>query len=82
MCVLVRYSTLERRPVWDADSLTITVPDGLLSSLTAIAVRAVLHQLGASQPEFGARCFCGETVDVTPRIPEQRRSQQVIHHGA
>ncbi|SDM76189.1 hypothetical protein SAMN05444921_1135 [Streptomyces wuyuanensis] len=82
MCVLVRFSTHEPHPVWDARSLILTVPDGLIPSLTAIAVRAVLEQLGIAQPQFGARCWCGESVDLTPRVPEQRRSGQVIRNGA
>lgn len=82
MCVLVRFSSVEPRPVWDATHLIISLPDGLNPSRTATAVRAVLHQLGIIQPEFGARCWCGELVDLTPRIPDQRRSEQVIQHGA
>jgi hypothetical protein len=31
---------------------------------------------------LGAVCWCGAPVDLTPRIPQQRRSEQVVNHGA
>jgi hypothetical protein len=31
---------------------------------------------------LGAVCWCGAPVDMTPRIPLQRRSEQVVKHGA
>ncbi|GGW41042.1 hypothetical protein GCM10010381_27330 [Streptomyces xantholiticus] len=81
MCVHVRYSSAQLRPVYDSATRTITIPDSVDPSLTAIAVRAVLAELAAPQPEFGALCWCGEPIIITPRIPIQRRSAQV-NHGA
>jgi hypothetical protein len=31
---------------------------------------------------LGATCWCGEPINLLPRVPEQRRSEQVINHGA
>ncbi|MGI3225177.1 hypothetical protein ACRJ4B_15900 [Streptomyces sp. GTA36] len=46
-------------------------------------MRAILSELVVEQPALGAVCWCGAPVDLTPRIPIQRRSdEQVVKHGA
>ncbi|MEU7381506.1 hypothetical protein AB0A91_16190 [Streptomyces sp. NPDC042207] len=41
-------------------------------------VRAILRELAVEQPEFGAVCWCGAEVDLTPRNSQQQRSEQVV----
>jgi hypothetical protein len=82
MCVRIRFAPSIARPIFDADGGAITVPGWLCPSLTAIAVRAVLSELRVEQPQFGAVCWCGEDIDLPPRVPNQRRTEQVIIHGA
>jgi hypothetical protein len=81
MCIRVQYSSTATFAPWDAERVIITVPAGCPWLVTVGAVRAVLTQLRISQPPFGARCFCGEPVRLLPRVPEQRRSEQVITHA-
>lgn len=82
MCARVRFSSSTHFTPWDPIGVVITVPDGLPVLLTFVAVRAVLTQLRVPQPTYGARCFCGEPIRLTPRVPQQRRSEQVVTHGA
>lgn len=81
MCVRVLYSSAQPRPIYDSAARTITIPESVEPSRTAIAVRAVLAELAAPQPEFDTLCWCGETIVIAPRLPTQRRSEQV-NHGA
>lgn len=86
MCIRVRFAPRDEiDDPYDAARQIITIPDEL--SLTVLftlrAVRAVLKQLGIPQDAFGARCWCGEELDLLPAIPQQRRSSdEVIHLGA
>lgn len=85
MCIRVRFTPRNQlQEPWDAEHNVITIPDEL--SRTALytlrAVRAVLHQLGVTQPDFGARCWCGDEINLLPAIPTQRRSNEVTHLGA
>lgn len=82
MCVRVRFVPPDALPGFDADARTITIPRDLEPPHTVTLVRAILRELVVEQPEFGAVCWCGAPVDLTPRIPEQRRSDQVVNHGA
>lgn len=82
MCIRVQYAPLVSQCLWDKDLQLISLPQDLPPACAAIAVRAVLTELAVPQPRSGAVCFCGEPVEVLPRVPEQRRSGQVIHHGA
>jgi hypothetical protein len=82
MCVRIRFSSGSAPRIYDADTGTITLPATVPATRIVTAVRAVLSELRVVQPEFGALCWCGETVDLTPRVPEQRRSEQVVKHGA
>jgi hypothetical protein len=68
-------------PIYDGAGL-ITIPASVAASRRVTAVRAVLSELHVIQPQLGAVCWCGEPIDVLPRVPEQRRSGQVIKHGA
>ncbi|WP_345642701.1 hypothetical protein [Streptomyces tremellae] len=77
MCVTVRFESGTRIEPWDPTERTITVPAGLSPLLTVTAVRAVLAELCISQPPFEALCFCGETIETLPRVPEQRSTQVV-----
>lgn len=84
MCLRVRYKAfdpLNFRP-YDATTNVITLPDVLPKESALVALRAVLVELAVKQPEFGAVCWCGEAIELRPRVPIQRRSGQVIHHGA
>lgn len=82
MCVRIRFSSSITTRIYDADSGTITLPGARATARAVTAVRAVLSELHVVQPEFGAICWCGEPVDLTPRVPNQRRSEQVVDHGA
>lgn len=82
MCVRVRFSAHCPADPWDADRRVITLPVTLPDAGTVRVVRAVLAELAVTQPPDGAVCFCGEPVRLSPRVPEQRRSSEVISHGA
>lgn len=84
MCIRIRYQQFDPlgsfQP-YDADAGVITLPSTLKGSDTLLALRAVLEELAVTQPESGAICWCGEPIQLLPRIPNQRRSQ-VIKRGA
>jgi len=83
MCIRVQYAPRQDLDEpWDADRLVITLPSELTATFALRALRAVLDELDVEQPEFGARCWCGEAIGLLPAIPQQRRSEQVIKHGA
>lgn len=82
MCVRVRFVSVFGIAPWNPGACLITVPDAIPLELRVTAVRGVLAELGVEQPEFGAVCYCGQPVDLLPRVPQQWRSGQVIHHGA
>lgn len=82
MCIRVQYAPLSSLVPWDPTQKVITVPSEMPAAAATAVVRAVLAELAVPQQQFGARCFCGAPVDLLPRVPEQRRSSQVIHHGA
>ncbi|AZM46614.1 hypothetical protein DMB38_13035 [Streptomyces sp. WAC 06738] len=84
MCVRVLRSALVTAP-WVPETRTITVPALLDAERTLRAVRGVLAELGVEQPTFGAVCWCGQPVAVStdePRVPNQRRSTEVVTRGA
>lgn len=82
MCIRVQFAPLASLLPWDKSRQLITLRQDLPPACAAIAVRAVLTELAVPQPQSGAVCWCGEPVEVLPRVPEQRRSGQVTHHGA
>lgn len=82
MCVRIRIAARAVLPIYDVAAGTITVPAYVIPSQRATAVRAVLAQLAVVQPEDGAVCWCGEPVELAPRVPNQRRSEQVMRRGA
>lgn len=82
MCIRVQYAPLSSLIPWDPSQRLITLPKDLPAESSTDVIRALLAELAVPQPLFGAVCFCGAPVDLLPRIPEQRRSSQVIHHGA
>lgn len=82
MCVRVHFARPESQPGFDADKRVIRVPSGLPHVHTVTLVRAILRELIVDQPAFGAVCWCGEPVDLIPRIPHQRMTEQVVNHGA
>lgn len=82
MCGHIRFTARVDPSVYDADTGLITLPATLPPARRVTAVRAVLLELRVIQPELGAVCWCGESVDLLPRVPEQRRSEQVIKYGA
>ncbi|MEU0671301.1 hypothetical protein ABZ330_00115 [Streptomyces sp. NPDC006172] len=82
MCIRVRYAPRQSlEEPYDASRLVITLPRELHEQYAMRALRAVLAQLDIEQPEFGARCWCGEQIGLRPLIPQQRRSDEVINLG-
>lgn len=83
MCVRIVFTPAATFAPWNAEERVITIPAALTLRATAIVVRAILTELAVAQPEFGAVCWCGATIDLLPRVPEQKRSNsQVITYGA
>lgn len=82
MCVRVSYASPNALPAFDADERVISLPRDLSPAHNVTLVRAILTELVTDQPELGAVCWCGAPVDMTPCIPRQRRSEQVVKHGA
>lgn len=82
MCVRVQYSSLLPADPWDPSARVITLPVTLPASGTAVVVRALLKELAVEQPPDGARCFCGASIQLLPRVPEQRKSGEVMPRGA
>ncbi|XMN09363.1 hypothetical protein ACK8N7_26635 [Streptomyces griseobrunneus] len=78
----VRFASIGTAPPFDATTQTIALPPGLDREHTVTAARAILIELAVPQPLFGARCFCGEPLDLAPRIPQQRTGEQAVTHGA
>lgn len=83
MCIRVEYTprAMLTEP-WDAGHNLITLPAELTEPFALRALRAVLDELDIEQPALGALCWCGEPVPLLPRVPQQRRSGQVMTHGA
>jgi hypothetical protein len=81
MCVRIRFTAHSTAPIYDGAGL-ITLPASIATSRRVTAVRAVLSELHVIQPELGAVCWCGETILLLPAVPQQRRSEQVVKHGA
>jgi hypothetical protein len=82
MCVRIRFTAHIEPRVFDGHARVITLPRSLSHAHRVTVVRAVLGELAVQQPELGAVCWCGEAIDLLPRVPQQRRSEQVIKHGA
>lgn len=83
MCVRIRFTVRSGLPIYDSAAGLLTLPGNLNPAHRVTAVRAVLTELAVPQPELGAVCWCGEAIDLLPRVPDQqRRSEQVTHHGA
>lgn len=82
MCVRISLTDPESIPAFDADAKVIRLPRHLEPAQTVTLVRAILRELVVAQPELGAVCWCGAPVDMMPRVPHQRRSEQVVKHGA
>lgn len=83
MCIRVRFERFDPLAFhpFDPAAGVVTLPDSLAQQDTLIALRAVLEELAITQPESGALCWCGEPVQLLPRVPEQR-SGQVTNRGA
>lgn len=83
MCIRVQYAPRrELDEPYDASQSIVTLPAELHEPYAMRALREVLSQLDIAQPESGARCWCGEPIRLLPRVPQQRRSNEVIHLGA
>lgn len=80
MCVLVRLCSNRVTEPWDRHRVTINIPASLPADTAIRFVRVVLAELGAEQPESGAVCWCGEPIELLA-VPQQRRSDEVIHLG-
>lgn len=79
MCVRVQ-SAATAMPAYDPGRRIVLVPPGLPYSLTERCVRAVMAELHAPQPAFGAACWCGEPI-LLAHVPAQRVGE-VISRGA
>ncbi|MGN7137294.1 hypothetical protein [Streptomyces pseudogriseolus] len=78
MCIRVQYAPChEIVDPWDREQNLITLPAELsASALFAMrAARALLLSLGVEQGVFGARCWCGEDIDLTAPIQQQPNSE-------
>lgn len=67
MCIRVEF--VPRHAIsdpWDRARNMITIPDSLSATtrFTLAAVRAVLTEMDVAQDEFGARCWCGKSIDL------------------
>jgi hypothetical protein len=83
MCIRVQFTPrAELEDPWDATRRIITLNSELNDCFALRALRDILTELDVEQDDFGARCWCGEPIELLPRIPEQRRSDEVINHGA
>lgn len=83
MCIQVEYAPRDLLgDPWDADRNVIVLPDHLIEPFALQALHLLLVELDVEQDEFGARCWCGEPIQLLPRIPQQRRSDEVINLGA
>lgn len=82
MCIRVQFAALESIRPWDASRQLISIPRELEGDYAFRAVRAVLRELAIPQEALGARCWCGESIRLLPRVPQQRRSDEVINLGA
>lgn len=83
MCIRVQFAPrrLLQDP-WDRSQNLVTLPETLHGDFALRALRFLLDELGTPQPESGALCWCGEPIRLLPRVPQQRRSGQVMTHGA
>lgn len=70
--------------LYDDERQIITLPEDLSATVLFMmrALRVLLLELGIEQPLCGARCWCGEDIELLPAIPTQRRSNEVIHSHA
>lgn len=85
MCIRVQYAPRgEITDPYDAARRVITIPDDLAATVlfTLHAIQAVLAELGVAQADFGARCWCGEPIELPSYVPQQQRSGRVVTHGA
>lgn len=82
MCIRAQLATPSSLRPWDASRQLITLPDTLPPANITTALRAILTELAMPQPESGAVCWCGADVELLPRVPQQRRSEQVSKRGA
>ncbi|MFD7096576.1 hypothetical protein [Streptomyces xanthophaeus] len=85
MCIRISYTNRPAHTyrIYTASTQVIAVPAALPADAVEVAVRAVLYKLAVPQPPVGARCHCGAAIRLLPRVPQQqRRSEQVSHHGA
>lgn len=82
MCIRINYTTSPAPfRIYDSSTQVIALPATMPDEVVEDAVRAVLAKLAVPQPRAGARCHCGAAIRL-PRVPQQRRSEQVSHHGA
>ncbi|WP_060888699.1 hypothetical protein [Streptomyces scabiei] len=83
MCIRVEFVPRARltKP-WDAGHNVINLPAELNDQFALRALRFLLDERDIEQPDLGALCWCGEPIELLPRVPHQRRSGQVMSHGA
>lgn len=83
MCLRVQFAPRDQlEDPWDRERNLVILPDTLDGDFALRALSVLLAELDIDQDEFGARCWCGEPIHILPRVPQQRRSSQVMTHGA
>ncbi|WP_060886199.1 hypothetical protein [Streptomyces caniscabiei] len=67
MCISVDFTprAMLTEP-WDAGRNLITLPDELTEPFALRALRLLLAGLGVTQGKSGARCWCGELIELPP----------------
>lgn len=77
MCVKVHFNLLKITEPFNAARRIITLPATLTTPQALRVVRAILSELAVPQPPAGAVCWCGEDVIVLPRVPGQRKKEEI-----
>lgn len=82
MCVKIRH-TSQPDELWNPDSNTICLPHRVAPGPhTHLVVRALLAELGITQPRTGARCWCGDPIAMESFTTHQSEATEVMAHGA
>lgn len=77
MCVKVYFNRFKVAEPYNASRRTIMLPADLTTHHALLVVRAILSELAVPQPRVGAVCWCGEDVIVLPRVPGQRKKEEI-----
>ncbi|MFJ4847607.1 hypothetical protein [Streptomyces sp. NPDC088733] len=82
MCANLQASIRVTLP-WNPDTRTIHIDAAHDTYTATLAVRAVLLELGYSQPPRGALCWCGQFLDVAAAVRRGPAwTSEVTRYGA